>query len=314
MQTIAGTAIGSPAMGSGRREMRKLRVKPTKATILALTACALLLASLPALAQDAPDNPAAQAQDVEMPREVRVLVQRGLAVLGFDPGPADGLFGPRTRAAIWDWQAAKELDTTGYLTLPEAEALAAVGAEASESLDVEFEEPAEREPDGTEAETATAPSGSRNQVLYFPTCGTDDAEPDGCWVALTSPAECVIWLPNDDADFSPWRYGTHTWSGECDDTSRASGRGTLNYEAEIENGSGWTDISSGEFVEGKQHGHWTGRVYASSGTQFRSEEGWVKGFQYDVHYVNSLPHGRMRTEYPDGTSNVREFRNGELVR
>ena len=159
--------------------------------ILVLTAAALVLAPLPVLAQDAPDDPAALAHDVELPREVRVLVQRGLAFLGFDPGPADGLFGPKTRAAIWGWQAAKKLDTTGYLTLPEAEALAAAGAEASETQELELEAPATQEPDSAEAETATAPSGSRNQVLYFPTCGTDDAEPDSCWVALSSPAECV---------------------------------------------------------------------------------------------------------------------------
>ena len=126
-----------------------------------------------------------------MPREVRILVQRGLAFLGFDPGPADGLFGPKTRGAIWDWQAAKELDTTGYRTLPEAEALAAVGAETSEALDMEVEAPAARELGGTETEAAAAPSKSRNQVLYFPTCGTNDAKPDGCWLALSSPSECV---------------------------------------------------------------------------------------------------------------------------
>ena len=95
--------------------------------------------------------PLAQAQqDVEMPREVRALVQKGLAHLGFDPGPADGLFSRKTRAAIWDWQAAKELDTTGYLTQPEAEALAAVGAE------VDGKRQQERE-----ASQASAP---RNQV------------------------------------------------------------------------------------------------------------------------------------------------------
>ncbi|MDE0342073.1 MAG: peptidoglycan-binding domain-containing protein [Deltaproteobacteria bacterium] len=83
--------------------------------------------------QDAPDDPAAQSQNPEMQREVRKLVQRGLASLGFDPGPADGLFGPKTRAAIRGWQAANELDATGHLTMPEAEALAAVGAEASKA-------------------------------------------------------------------------------------------------------------------------------------------------------------------------------------
>ena len=257
-----------------------------KPALLALTACAFLLAPLPALAQDAPDDPAAQAQDVEMPREVRVLVQCGLAFLGFDPGPADGLFGRKTRAAIWDWQAAKELDTTGYLTLPEAEALAAVGAEASESLDMEGEAPAATESDSAEAETATSPSGSRNQVLYFPTCGTDDARPDGCWLALSSPAECVFWWHSEPDAMLTW-----SWSGECDDTMRASGRGTLDW------GNG--NAGEGPFVDGKLHGHWVVRL--------------ADGIVQEGSYLDGKLHGRWRVQLTDGTSIVREFRHSELV-
>ena len=273
-----------------------------KVLILALTACAFLLAPLPALSQDAPDDPAAQAQDVEMPREVRVLVQRGLAVLGFDPGPADGLFGPKTRAAIWDWQAAKELNATGYLTLPEAEALAAIGAEASESLEVEFEEPAERESDGTEAETTTAPKRSRNQVLYFPTCGTDNAEPDGCWLALAEPAECVIWVPHH------WNYERdwprYSWSGECDDTSRAFGRGTLKPDRTEDDGE-WYSSGTGETVEGVMQGHWV---------WWYSDEHSLEG-----PYVDGLEHGRWigRIRSSGSATEVyeyeNEYRHGELV-
>ena len=270
-----------------RRNRRPESIKTVSArqgrAILALAACVLVLAPLPVLAQDAPDDPAAQAQDVEMPREVRVLVQRGLAALGFDPGPADGLFGPKTRAAIWDWQAAKELDTTGYLTLIEAEALAAVGAEASEMLDMEVDAPAAREPGGTEAETATAPSKSRNEILYFPTCGTDDAWLDGCWLALASPANCVLWWTlRPDA--------TVTWSGTCDDTLRASGRGMLKTSARE---------SSGELVEGKEHGHWVIR--------------WWDGEVWEAPYVHGVWHGRLVRQYPDGRTEVQEYRHGELV-
>ena len=120
---------------------------------------------------------------------MRILVQRGLAFLGFDLGPADVLFGPETRAAIWDWQVAKELDTTGYLTMPEAEALAAVGADVSETLDMEIEAPAARERDGMEAETITAPSGSRNQINYLPGCSASDAE-DGRWREISMSVNC----------------------------------------------------------------------------------------------------------------------------
>ena len=63
-------------------------------------------------------------------RGAKVLVQRGLGSLKFDVGPADGLFGKRTRGAIKAWQEAKGFAATGYLTKDQADALAAVGGEA----------------------------------------------------------------------------------------------------------------------------------------------------------------------------------------
>ena len=48
-------------------------------------------------------------------------VQQGLAALGFDADPADAMFGPRTRSAIWQSQQAKGLETTGYVLHDEAE-------------------------------------------------------------------------------------------------------------------------------------------------------------------------------------------------
>ena len=47
-------------------------------------------------------------------------VQRALARLGYDPGSADGLMGPRTRAAIRAFQSASGLSADGRLT-PELE-------------------------------------------------------------------------------------------------------------------------------------------------------------------------------------------------
>ena len=46
-------------------------------------------------------------------REHIARVQRGLASLGYDPGPTDGKLGPRTRAAIREFQAREGLPVTG---------------------------------------------------------------------------------------------------------------------------------------------------------------------------------------------------------
>ena len=82
------------------------------------------------------DRPGADApRDEELTREERMRVQQGLAALGFDAGPADGMFGPRTRSAIGEWQQAKGLEATGYLSREEAEVLAAAGAESPRNVE-----------------------------------------------------------------------------------------------------------------------------------------------------------------------------------
>ena len=48
-------------------------------------------------------------------RAARRQVQEGLQAAGFDPGGADGMFGPRTRAAIRSWQTSRGARATGYL-------------------------------------------------------------------------------------------------------------------------------------------------------------------------------------------------------
>ena len=61
-------------------------------------------------------------------RSARQQIQLGLQTEGFDPGGADGLFGPRTRAAIRGWQTSRVSRATGYLDGAAAEALRTAGA------------------------------------------------------------------------------------------------------------------------------------------------------------------------------------------
>ena len=102
------------------------------------------------------DRPTTDApQDEGLTREERMRVQQGLAALGFDAGPADGMFGPRTRSAIGEWQQAKGLEATGYLSREEAEVLASAGAEFRE-------QPASRETaESAGSRTAPASHGQR---------------------------------------------------------------------------------------------------------------------------------------------------------
>ena len=88
----------------------------------------------------------------ELGREGRMLVQRGLAAALGEELVVDGLFGPRTRAAIVRWKRGKGYEGTEYLTQEQSEALKGLGRgvvvqreEREERLARERAERAERE-------------------------------------------------------------------------------------------------------------------------------------------------------------------------
>ena len=78
----------------------------------------------------AADEGGAAEAGLGLDRAARQGIQQGLAAAGFDPGGADGVFGPGTRAALRAWQRARGASATGYLTRESAAELRAEGAEA----------------------------------------------------------------------------------------------------------------------------------------------------------------------------------------
>ena len=73
-------------------------------------------------------NGPAGEEGLGLNRATRRRIQQGLRAEGFDPGGADGHFGPRTRAAIRNWQSARGTRGTGYLDGPAATALQSAAA------------------------------------------------------------------------------------------------------------------------------------------------------------------------------------------
>ncbi|MDE0202523.1 MAG: SUMF1/EgtB/PvdO family nonheme iron enzyme [Rhodospirillaceae bacterium] len=91
------------------------------------------------LAPPAP-SPEEMEASLGLKRAERRQIQMGLAALGFDPGPADGLFGQRTRTAIGDWQASRGGSATDHLDADAAKVLLAAGEEAARKKAAEEEE------------------------------------------------------------------------------------------------------------------------------------------------------------------------------
>ena len=84
---------------------------------------------VPDKTQVAAITPASIEALLELSRSERRKVQEGLAVAGFNPGTADGLFGQQTRVAVGSWQLSSGADKTGYLDAKSAKVLIALAAE-----------------------------------------------------------------------------------------------------------------------------------------------------------------------------------------
>ena len=76
-------------------------------------------------------------EDESLTREERIRVQQSLTALGFDAGPADGVFGRRTRSAIWEWQNANGLEATGHVTREQFASITAADASPTEEREPE---------------------------------------------------------------------------------------------------------------------------------------------------------------------------------
>ena len=211
----------------------------------------------------------------------RILAQRGLAALDYAPGPMDGLFGPRTRQALREWQAGEGVAATGYLTREQADRLIAQGQE--ETPEVSFQ----ISPDQT---CAGRPEGA------------------GCWMELANQAGCHVWNDNLKKD------ETMMWTGECSN-GLAQGKGVLTssydeggvatYTGLLQSGKRqghWVerkegDVYEGPFVDGKRQGHWALR--------------YADGAVYEGPVVGGQPHGLWTIRDANGDVSEVTYENGE---
>ena len=118
--------------------------------------------------------------------EDRALIQNALNALGFDAGPADGVFGPRTLAAIYYWQRDSGHETTGQLTREQAAALIAQAASlaaAEDSPDQDEKSPPIPDADETPKEQQEA-AGAQDAAQCVSIYDEDDPVTEGRYWGL----------------------------------------------------------------------------------------------------------------------------------
>ena len=130
-----------------------------------------------------------------------------------------------------------------------------------------------------------------------------------CWQEFANKAGCYVW---DDYYLPDW---TVTWSGQCSG-GIAMGRGELTWR-----GSEFSSEGTGEFRDGKQHGHWVIRHSRGYGVQ----EGpyvdgkkhgrwvlrWPNGDVSEGLYVDGKKHGRWVRRFTSGSCRYDEWSYGE---
>ena len=242
-------------------------------------------------------------EGLRLNRAVRRQIQEGLLAGGFDPGGADGLFGPRTRAAIRSWQAARGVRSTGYLDNPQAEALrssggsrpsASTGVAAPDAGGLEvvfwqsivnstnpadFEAYLRRFPSGVFTELAQNRLGAlRGSTAGFRPAPTCAGQPTGaaCWQEISLQPGCHVWNPARQPG------STASWTGECTG-SFAQGAGTLTWAWD-----GNRQTTTGRMVDGKANGHAVFR-FADGGVQ----EGPIVDGESNGHWVLRFADGSV---------------------
>ncbi len=242
-------------------------------------------------------------EDLDLNQATRRQIQLGLRSAGFDPGGADGLFGPRTRAAIRNWQSSRGTRSTGYLDGPQVEALrsrgarqspASAGAVAPDAGGVEvvfwqsvqnstnpadFEAYLRQFPNGVFSELAQnrlgALRGPRAELRTGPTCA---GQPAGaaCWQEISLQPGCYVWNPARQPG------STATWTGGCTG-GFTQGTGTLTWDWD-----GNRQTTTGRMVDGKANGHAVFR-FADGGVQ----EGPIVDGESNGHWVLRFADGSV---------------------
>ncbi len=183
-------------------------------------------------------------------REDRRALQTALKTEGFNPGPADGSFGPRTRAAVQAWQRSIGQEPTGELTANQMRRLQpgrwAAAQPATPSAGGGWEAPESVTRAAAEARAAAAEA--RAAAALSPKCADLAGNHERmCWHELDDQPGCHVYMWNWENPVSSIR-GT----GECRGAQLARGSVVTHHRD--------GGVMEGPVVDGKMNGRWVIRL------------------------------------------------------
>ena len=173
-------------------------------------------------------NSSVVEEGLDLDLAARRQIQQGLAAGGFDPGGADGLLGPRTRAAIRRWQSSRGTRSTGYLDGASAAALRTAGgagpAVATAAPSAPAPVPAAQEP---------SPASSQAEIVFWQSIAdsTNPAEfeaylaqfPSGVFRALAQARLAALRSPSNQRPASASAAGSRLSGGAAPAFGTAGG-------------------------------------------------------------------------------------------
>lgn len=236
--------------------------------ILSAVLVGLLLMPVAWAPNAAADDAVVEAQAAEgalgLTREQRRQIQEALAARGFDVGPADGSFGPRTREAIRAWQhgmyTSGSKRVTGYLHTSQAQLLLGDAEAAGESR----RSIRPRQSSGGVSEAAQSPPG--------PAClgakvGTS------CWhtVMLNGRERCSVWdkyLSRAETITAMLSVRGAAFRATCVGgkvQGQVNVQGTLRWKMSTGDVETIRFCNQGGYVDGKASGHWQEILFITSG-------------------------------------------------
>ena len=183
-----------------------------------------------------------------------VQAQQTLARLGYDPGPADGRWGPMTGKALQSILGDAGLSLADILTV---QALGAVHEAPSSGRPGDapvLPDEARAAPSAAPREPGAVHGGLADAGALQPRCA-DMRRPSACWMEFENIAGCYMWLETVGPEVTVL---SAAWHGACSG-GKASGPGkrsvTVRFLIDGESLEG-AGLETGTFVDGKARGRW----------------------------------------------------------